>query len=103
MHHHGLPHEELVCHGQVLLQEEGGEEEEAQGAFLPEEVEADDPRPAAQGQQASLDRDSSRDWNLGLTSWVLAASCWQCCTSGLNTARNVAKTIFQLPCKVERK
>ena len=27
-----------------------------------------------------------------LTSLVLAASCWQCCTRGLNTARNVAKS-----------
>ena len=38
----------------------------------------------------SLDRDSSRD--LELTCLVLAASCWQCCTSWLNTARNVAKS-----------
>ena len=38
----------------------------------------------------SLDRDNSGDWNLGLTSLVLAASCWQCCTSGLNTVRNAA-------------
>ena len=37
-----------------------------------------------------LDRDNSGDWNLGLTSLVLAASCWQCCTSGLNTVRNAA-------------
>ena len=28
----------------------------------------------------SLGRDSSRDWNLGLTSLVLADNCWQCCT-----------------------
>ena len=25
-------------------------------------------------------------------SLVLTASCWQCCTGGLNTARNVAKS-----------
>ena len=38
---HGLPLEELVCHGRVLHREEGGEEEEAQ------EGEADDLRPAS--------------------------------------------------------
>ena len=109
MHHHCLPLEELVRHSRVLLQEEGGEEEEAQ------EGEADDLRPASQPGSASqwsdetrrlatatgrdpelvftsisLDRDNSGDWNLGLTSLVLAASCWQCCTSGLNTVRNAA-------------
>ena len=31
VHHHGLPLEELVRHGQVLLQEEGGEEAQGQG------------------------------------------------------------------------
>ena len=31
------------------------------------------------------DRGSSRDLEL-------AASCWKCCTSGLNTARNVASS-----------
>ena len=109
VHHHGLPLEELVRHGQVLHQEEGGEEEEAQ------EGEADNLHPASQpgstsqwsdetrrlatatGRDPKLvftsiswDRDNSRDWNLGLTSLVLAASCWQCCTSGLNTVRNAA-------------
>ena len=48
VHHHGLPLEELVRHGQVVYQEEGGEEEEAQ------EGEADTSAPpASQGQQAS--------------------------------------------------
>ena len=36
----------------------------------------------------STDRDSGRD--MELTSLVLAASCWQCCTSGPNTVRNAA-------------
>ena len=44
---HGLPLEELVCHGRVLHQEEGGEEEEAQ------EGEADDLCPASQPGLAS--------------------------------------------------
>ena len=96
----------LVCHGRVLLQEEGAEEEEAK------EGEADNLCPASQpgsGSQCSdetrrsvtgrdpelvftsirLDRDSSGDW-MEPTSLVLAASCWQCCTSGLNTVRNGA-------------
>ena len=109
VHHHGLPLEELVRHGRVLHHEEGGEEGEAQ------EGEADNLCPASQPGSASqwsdetrrlatatgrdpelvftfisLDRDNSGDWNLGLTSLVLAASCWQCCTSGLNTVRNAA-------------
>ena len=107
MHCHGLPVEELVRHSLVFHQEEGGEEEEAQ------EGEADNLCPASQPGSASqwsdetrrlatgqdpklaftsisLDRDNSGDWNLGLTSLVLAASCWQCCTSGLNTVRNAA-------------
>ena len=91
VHHHGLPLEELVRHGRVLHHEEGGEEGEAQ------EGEADNLRPASQPGSASqwsdetrrlatatgrdpelvftsssLDRDNSGDWNLGLTSLVLA-------------------------------
>ena len=98
VHHHGLPLEELVHLSRVLHQEEDGEEEEAQ------EGDADDPRLASQPGSSSqrsdetrrlatgrgrdpelaftsisLDRDNSGDWNLGLTSLVLAASCWQCC------------------------
>ena len=86
------PLEVLVCHSRVPVQEEGGEEEEAL------EGEADNLCPARQGQQASgqrpggrplggrdpelvftsisLDRDNSRDWNLGRTSLALAASCY---------------------------
>ena len=45
----------------------------------------------------SLDSDSSRD--LELTRLVLAASCWQCCTSWLNTARNVAKSGASSACR----
>ena len=37
---------------------------------------------------SSVDRDNSGDWNLGAD--LLVASCWQCCTSGLNTVRNAA-------------
>ena len=90
VHHHGLPLEELVRHGQVVYQEEGGEEEEAQ------EGEADNLRPTSHPGSASqwsdktrrlatrqdpelvftsisLGRDNSRDWNLGLTSGLLLA------------------------------
>ena len=45
----------------------------------------------------SLDRDSSRD--LELTSLVMAASWWQCCTIRLNTARNVAKSRASSACR----
>ena len=44
VHCHGLPLEELVCHSQVPLQEEGGEEEEAQAG----EAEANNLSPASQ-------------------------------------------------------
>ena len=70
MHYHGLPLEELVHHRWVLLQEEGGEEEEAQG------VEAEDLRPASQGQQDSGQRRPG-GWPLGRTpSWSSRPSAW---------------------------
>ena len=94
-HYHGLPLEELVRRGWVLLQEEGWEEEEAQ------EGKADDlfsakvsqrrpggwpPRAGLHGHQLGQ-RQQQRADQLRL---VLAASCWQCCTSRQNTARNAA-------------
>ena len=54
VHCHGLPLEELVRHVWVLLQEEGGEEEEAQ------EGEADNLRPARQPGSASQPSDETR-------------------------------------------
>ena len=77
MHHHGLPLEELVRHGRVLLQEEGGEEEEAQGG------EADDlrPQPGSARQQSATGRDPELDftsisWDRGSSRDLeLAASC----------------------------
>ena len=51
---HGLPLEELVCHGRVLHREEGGEEEEAQ------EGEVDDLCPASQPGSASQWSDETR-------------------------------------------
>ena len=70
---HGLPLEELVCHGRVLHREEGGEEEEAQ------EEEADDLcPPASQGQQASGQmRPGGWPLPLGKTpSWSSHPSAW---------------------------
>ena len=110
VHRHGLPLEELVRHSQVLHWEEGGEEEEAQEGKADNLCPASQPGSASQwsdetwrlatatGRNPELiftsiswdRRDNSGDWNLGLTSLVLAASCWQCCTSGLNTVRNAA-------------
>ena len=70
VHHHGLPLEELVRHGQVLFQEESGEEEEAQ------EGEVDDLRPASQGWQASGWM-RPVGWPLGKTSsWSSRPSVW---------------------------
>ena len=67
---HGLPLEELVCHGRVLHREEGGEEEEAQ------EGEADDLCPASQGQQDSGQRRLG-GWPLGKTpNWSSRPSVW---------------------------
>ena len=65
-----LPLEELVHHSQVPLQEEGGEEEEAQGG------EADDLCPASQGQQDSGQRRLG-GWPLGKTpNWSSRPSVW---------------------------
>ena len=44
----------------------------------------------ATGRDPKLVFTSGQQQRLGLTRLVLAASCWQCCTSGLNTVRNAA-------------
>ena len=44
----------------------------------------------ATGRDPKLVFTSGQQQRLGLTRLVLAASCWQCCTSGLNTVRNAS-------------
>ena len=67
---HGLPLEELVCHGRVLHREEGGEEEEAQ------EGEDEGLRPTSQPGSGRM---RPGGWPLplgGTPSWSSHSSAW---------------------------